>query len=153
MILYPVIISCTDVCLTCRSKCNANCCTTCIILSLHILPVQHIPIHHIVLCCNMLPVSEITHTHSISKQHLSTLFITSCNNKILLIMVFPPHYSTTLEHGMVYLLQRVFNSEVTYYITVLHWNTEWCPYYRGFFNSEVTYHITVLHWNTEWRPY
>ena len=90
MILYPVIISCTDVCLTCRSKCNANCCTTCIILSLHILPVQHIPIHHIVLCCNMLPVSEITHTHSISKQHLSTLFLTSCNNKILLIMVFPP---------------------------------------------------------------
>ena len=57
----------------------------------YILPVQHIPIHHIVLCCNMLPVSEITHTHLISKQHLSILFITSsCNHKILLIMVSPP---------------------------------------------------------------
>ena len=23
------------------------------------------------------------------------------------------------------------------YTTVLHWDTEWCPYYRGFYNLEV----------------
>ena len=47
----------------------------------------------------------------------------------------------------------VFNSEVTPYTTVLHWDTELCPYYRGVFNSEVTQYTTVLYWDTELCPY
>ena len=31
----------------------------------------------------------------------------------------------------------VLNSEVIQYTTVLHWDIEWCPYYRGFHISEV----------------
>ena len=41
------------------------------------------------------------------------------------------HYSSTLGHSMLSLLQRFLNSKVTWHTTVLHWDTEWCPYYRG----------------------
>ena len=64
------------------------------------------------------------------------------------------HYSTTLGHRMVSLLQRFPQlgslTTLQYYV---HWDTEWCPYYRGFLNSEVTWYSTVLHWDTEWCPY
>ena len=33
------------------------------------------------------------------------------------------------------------------------WDLDFSPYYRGVLNSEVIWYITVLHWDTEWRPY
>ena len=45
------------------------------------------------------------------------------------------YYSTTLGHRIVSLLQRF--PQFRGHTTVLHWDTELCPYYRGFLNSEV----------------
>ena len=54
-------------------------------------------------------------------------------------------YSTGTQNGV--LITEVSSIQWSLNTILLHWHTEWCPYYGGFLNSEVTqyYFITLGH--------
>ena len=64
---------------------------------------------------------------------------------VSLLQRLPPCYANNTQSGV--LITEA--PSILYMHTVLHWATEWCPYYRG---SLHTMH-TTLHWDTEWCPY